>query len=311
MVAGQSLGLWEAVVTEALSGVRCLVTGAYGTLGTAICQRLRADGADLLITGRSGASLAALAATLATETPVGGVIETLAVDLAAADAVATLAVTVAAGGGLDVLVNNAAIQGPIGPLLDNDWDAWEETIRLDLLVPVALCRALAPGLGRRGRRGKIINISGGGATGPRPNFSAYGVAKTGLVRFTETFAHEVAERGIDVNAIAPGVLSSQMTRAVLAAGAAAGDGEAATARKAAAAEAPARPEDRTENKAAALCAWLASGRSDGITGRLLAALWDPWPTLDRHAADLATSDIYTLRRVTPKDRGRTWDEEAG
>ncbi len=296
-------------MTGALSGVRCLVTGAYGTLGTAICRRLLADGAELVATGRSAERLEALAAVLAAqgEGAVGGRVETLAVDLAADDAVATLAAAVRAGGGLDVLVNNAAIQGPIGPLLDNDWDAWQETIHLDLLVPVALSRAVADGLGRQGRRGKIINISGGGATGPRPNFSAYGVAKTALVRFTETFAHEVAARGIDVNAVAPGALSSQMTQAILAAGAAAGAKEAESARKAADTTAAAA-RDRPEEKAAALCAWLASDRSDGITGRLLAALWDPWPTLDRHAADLATSDIYTLRRIIPEERGRTWEE---
>jgi 3-oxoacyl-[acyl-carrier protein] reductase len=291
-----------------LSGHRALVTGAYGTLGTAICRRLRADGADLLLVGRSADRLQELAAALLAAFPGDAPgLETLAIDLAATDAVERIAAAVAAAGGLDLLVNNAAIQGPIGPLWENDWDAWQDTIRLDLLVPVALCRTLVgqPGsglLGREGRRGKIVNISGGGATGPRPNFSAYGVAKAALVRFTETFAHELRERAIDINAIAPGVLASQMTQAILAAGTTrAGDNEAATARKAVAGDGTA------QDKAAALVGWLASAASDGITGRLLAALWDPWPTLDQKTAELAASDIYTLRRIVPEDRGRRWE----
>jgi 3-oxoacyl-[acyl-carrier protein] reductase len=285
-----------------LSGLRALVTGAYGTLGTAICQRLRADGAALLLVGRSADRLQDLAAALAAASPGPAGLEILAVDLAAPDAVERITATVAAGGGLDLLVNNAAIQGPIGPLWENDWEAWQETIRLDLLVPVALCRSLVGQFGRDGRRGKIVNISGGGATGPRPNFSAYGVAKAALVRFTETFAHEVRERAIDINAIAPGALASQMTQAILAAGTVrAGNNEAATARKAAAGDGTA------QNTAAALVGWLASGASDGVTGRLLAALWDPWPTLDQRVAELAASDIYTLRRIVPEDRGRRWE----
>ncbi|MGO8865767.1 MAG: SDR family oxidoreductase [Alphaproteobacteria bacterium] len=279
-----------------------LITGAYGTLGAEIARRLRRDGADLLLVGRSPERLAELAKRLAAEHGCHGRLDLLAVDLAAADAAERVAAAVARLGHLDVLVNNAAIQGPIGPLWENDWQAWQETIRIDLLAPVALCRALVGFLGRD-KRGKIINISGGGASGPRANFSAYGVAKTGLVRFTETFAEEVRARNIDVNAVAPGALGSAMTDAILAAGPElCGEEEIAAARKAKAGEAQANVE-----KAAALCAWLASAKSDGISGRLLAALWDPWATLDLKATELAGSDIYTLRRILPKDRGKDWE----
>ena len=286
----------------ALSGYLGLITGAYGTLGAAIARRLRREGADLLLVGRSPERLAELAKRLAAEHGCHGRLDLLAVDLAAGDAAERVAAAVARLGRLDVLVNNAAIQGPIGPLWENDWQAWQETIRIDLLAPVALCRALVGFLGR-GKRGKIINISGGGASGPRVNFSAYGVAKTGLVRFTETFAEEVRARNIDVNALAPGALASAMTEAILAAGPAlCGEQEIAAARKAKAGEAQA-----TLEKAAELCAWLASAKSDGISGRLLAALWDPWATLELRATELAGSDIYTLRRILPKDRGKAWE----
>ena len=57
-----------------------------------------------------------------------------------------------------------------------------------------------------------------------------------------------------------------------------------------------------------LCVYLASAQSDGITGKLLSAQWDPWENLERYEADL-NSDIYTLRRIVPKDRGKTWGDK--
>ena len=286
----------------ALTGMRCLVTGATGALGHAIASQLRREGADLLLAGRSQKRLQELIDALGAGIPGDGRLDVVAVDLTAVDAIAVIAAAVAAKSHLDVLINNAAVLGPIGPIWENDWDAWTEAIRIDLMVPVALCRALVAPLARA-RRGKIINLSGGGATAPRPNFSAYAVAKAGLVRFTETFAHEVRDRNIDVNAIAPGNIVSAMTRAVVAAGARrSGDAEHASAQ-----EALGDDSSAVLAKASALCAWLASRASDGITGRLLAAQWDPWPRLDAVAADLADSDVYTLRRIVPADRGKDWD----
>jgi 3-oxoacyl-[acyl-carrier protein] reductase len=61
-------------------------------------------------------------------------------------------------------------------------------------------------------------------------------------------------------------------------------------------------------RGAALAVYLASGASDGITGRLLSAVWDPWETLEARRDDLDASDVYTLRRVVPKDRGYTWGD---
>src|SRR6185503_10747901 len=116
---------------------------------------------------------------------------------------------------LHILVNNAALVGPIGPAWENDWDDWQQTLRVNLLAPVALCRLCASWLPTGG---KIINLSGGGATGPRPGFSAYATAKAGLVRFTENLAAELKDRGVDVNAVAPGMLNTAMQIAIKNAG---------------------------------------------------------------------------------------------
>lgn len=285
-----------------LTGRCCLVTGATGVLGTAIAEKLRARGADLVLTGRSAAALATLAASLDAEP--GGALDTVTIDLAGQGAPAAL--IAALGGRLDVLINNAAVPGPIGPLAETDFAAWEETIRLNLVMPAELCRAAIPLLAAaaaEGRHAKIINLSGGGATSPRPNFSAYSVAKTGVVRFTEILAAELRERSIDVNAVAPGALPSVMTRNILAAGAAlCAPNELAIAERAQGEAGLAAMAKATD-----LIAYLASAESDGVTSRLIAAQWDPWQNFAALKDALDKTDIFTLRRIVPKDRGLDWD----
>ena len=157
--------------------------------------------------------------------------------------------------------------------------------------------------GWRENGGTIVNISGGGATGPRPFFSAYGTAKAGLVRLSETLARETAGSGIRVNCIAPGAMNTNMNAAVLQAGAElAGADEFERAQRQA--EAGGTPPDL----AAELTVFLASPAGGEINGRLLSAVWDPWRELPSHARELASSDIYTLRRIVPEDRGKTWGE---
>jgi 3-oxoacyl-[acyl-carrier protein] reductase len=203
-------------------------------------------------------------------------------------------------GRLDVLVNNAAIIGPIGALEDNDFAQWQEAIRVNLLAPVALCR-LAVQWMKKERAGSIINISGGGATSPRPFFTAYGTAKAGLVRFTETLAVETAGYGIRVNAIAPGAMNTEMHDAVLRAG----PERVGKAEYRKAVEQAERGGTSPETPAD-LAVFLASDEAAGITGRLISAVWDRWRNLAERAGELAKSDVYTLRRIVPEDRGLAW-----
>jgi 3-oxoacyl-[acyl-carrier protein] reductase len=290
--------------SSSLKGRRCIVTGASRGLGAAIARRFWEEGANLLLVARSGETLGRLVDELGSRP--GQRAHALACDLA--DPAAGEAIVAAARealGGVSILVNNAAIQGPIGVAWENDPAEWEEAIRINLLAPVDLCRRVVPLMAAAGA-GKIINLSGGGATGPRPRFTAYAAAKAGLVRFSETLAHETRAIGIDVNSVAPGAMSSAMTEAVLAAGPnRAGDREHAEAARLTRVGTPAI------ERAAALCAFLASAAGDGITGKLISAVWDPWETLAAHRDDLDRTDIYTLRRIVPADRNLAWGSDQG
>lgn len=277
----------------------CLITGASRGLGATIATAFWEAGASLLLVARSASALADLAACLPSRpkqtifTFVADLSDPLAPEQIIADARQKF-------DKLDVLVNNAGILGPTGPLWDNDWDAWQEALRVNLFAPVALCRLCVSWMARR-RSGKILNISGGGATGPRANFSAYATAKAGLVRFSETMAVETRDLNIDVNCVAPGALDTAMTAAVLASGPdSVGQREydlALNVRKTGGA---------SRERAAALCVFLASAASDSITGKLISAVWDPWGALPEHLGELQQMDVYTLRRIVPADRGLTW-----
>jgi NAD(P)-dependent dehydrogenase (short-subunit alcohol dehydrogenase family) len=201
-----------------------------------------------------------------------------------------------------ILVNNAGIYGPIGSIEDVDWNAWVQAIEINLFGSILMCRALVPHF-KSHRYGKIVQLSGGGATNPLPRISAYAASKAAIVRFAETLAEEVRGDHIDVNAIAPGALNTRLLDQVLTAGpdrVGAAFYERSLKQKA---EGGA-PLDR----GAALAVFLGSAASDGLTGKLLSAMWDPWESLDRHLEDLNRSDVYTLRRIVPADRGLVWPE---
>jgi len=206
-----------------------VVTGASRGLGRLCAFELAAHGADLLLVGRDQVALADVASEIRAKCPRRRV-TTLARDLSDPEAPRYVREAADRLGPADILVNNAAVQGPIGPAWEVPWTEFEQALRFDLLVPIALCLAVIPSMKAKGR-GWIINISGGGATSPRPMFTAYAAAKTALVRFTETLAIETAGYGIRVNAVSPGAFASNMTTAVHAAAEKAGAAEAAAAQK--------------------------------------------------------------------------------
>lgn len=204
---------------------------------------------------------------------------------------------------IDAVVTAAGLQGEIGPALGADPVRWSETVRANLDGTFFVLRAFADLLARAPGRQKAVCFSGGGATKPRLNFSAYGVAKTGVVRLVETIAEEskTASRPLDINALAPGAINTRLTDEVIALGP-----EVVGAAEYAAAQKQKATGGGSLDKALDCVEWLLSSASDGISGRLIAAPWDPWATLDARRDALAASDIFTLRRIVPEERGQKW-----
>jgi 3-oxoacyl-[acyl-carrier protein] reductase len=150
-------------------------------------------------------------------------------------------------------------------------------------------------------RAKIICLSGGGSATPRANFTPYASAKAGVVRLVETLAREWTGQSIDINAIAPGPINTRMTDEVVRLGPKfAGDREFSIASE------QLRSGGASLARVAAMIDLLFSRDGDGITGRLISTPWDAWEKLPAHRDELATSDIFTLRRIVPEDRGRSW-----
>jgi NAD(P)-dependent dehydrogenase (short-subunit alcohol dehydrogenase family) len=284
-----------------LAGRRALITGASQGFGLAVARRFVDEGADVMICARSEGDLRAAQAELAERAGARSRVRAAPADVAdPGDVERLVQAALKELGGLEILVANAGIYGPMGPIEDVGWDAWQQAIAINLLGTVLCCRAVVPQLRKQGY-GKIVLLSGGGATKPLPYLSAYAASKAAVVRFGETLAEELRGVGIDVNAIAPGALNTRLLDEVLAAGA---DrvGQAFYAQAVKQKAEGGSPMDR----GAELCVFLASAASDGISGKLIAALWDPWEGLPEYADTLAKSDVYTLRRIVPSDRGLSW-----
>lgn len=267
-----------------------LITGAGRGIGRAIAMAFARQGADLALVARTESELEETAQMIRAAghrvvAVTADVSHRVHVEHAVSQALETF-------DRVDVLVNNAGVQPPIGPLWQNDADEWMRAVAVNLFGPMLCIKAVLPGMMER-KRGKIVNLSGGGATGPRPNFGAYAASKAALVRLTETLAMELAPYNIQINALAPGAINTRMLDQVLAAGELAG-AELAQAQR------------RTERggasieRAAQLAVFLASADSDGLTGKLVAAPHDDWQTWDAaRIAALNESPWYTLRRIDP------------
>ena len=202
---------------------------------------------------------------------------------------------------VDAVICCAGTQGSIGPAMQADPGEWQKTVAVNLNGTFFTLRAFHELLWRAPRRAKVLAFSGGGSTGPRANFTAYGAAKTGVVRLIETLAEEWRGQKIDINAIAPGAIFTRMTEEVLASGPqVAGAAEYERALK--------QSRDNTPmlEKVFGLVNFLLSDSSDGISGKLISACWDPWPNLGQHREELTGSDMYCLRRIVPEDRGKNW-----
>lgn len=285
-----------------LKNLNALITGGSQGLGKVIAEQFLREGANVVLCARTEKDLIATRDELAKKFPAQKVVAKRADVSDESDVKALVAFALRELGSLQTLVLNAGIYGPMGPTESVSLEEWRRAMDINLYGVLLPCRAVIPHF-KKAARGKIIVLSGGGATNPLPNISAYAASKAAVVRLMETLAEELKPHRVDVNAIAPGALATRLVDEVLAAGS---EKVGATFYE--------KNKQWKEKGAtplelgAALAVYLASAQSDGITGKLISAQWDPWEKLHEFKADLA-SDIYALRRIVPKDRGKPWGDK--
>jgi len=268
-----------------------IVTGAGRGIGRAIALAFAREGARLFLAARTGSELAETAAGCR---EAGGTALPVVTDISKWEQVQRLVATaIKDAGQVDVLVNSAGVYGPIGPTAEVDPVAWARAMEINLFGPFYLCRAIMPHFIER-RQGKIILLGGGGATSPLPNFSSYAASKAAVVRLADTLAEELEDFNVQVNAIAPGLVDTRLQDDVLAAGSRAGalfDKIRQARESGAGAVSP--------KVAAGLVVFLASPASGGLTGKLIAAPYDPWREWAGKADELNATPLYTIRRLDP------------
>ncbi|HMP81178.1 MAG TPA: SDR family oxidoreductase [Verrucomicrobiota bacterium] len=283
-----------------LKNINALITGGSQGLGKEIAVHFLREGANIVLCARSEKELFATRDELAKQFAAQKVLAKTCDVSDEAQVNALVAFAINELGPLQALVLNAGVYGPMGPSESVALDDWKRALDINLLGVFLPCRALIPHFKKAGR-GKIVVLSGGGATNPLPNISAYAASKAAVVRLMETLAEELKPFHVDVNAIAPGALATRLVDEVLAAG----------PEKVGAAFFEKNKQWKEKGATplslgAATAVYLASAESDGITGKLISAQWDPWKNLHEHRDALAKSDIYCLRRIVPEDRGKKW-----
>ena len=187
-----------------LTGKNALITGASGGIGGAIAKSLHAQGATVGLSGTRVEPLEALAAELGERAYV------LPCNLSDAEAVTELPkAAIAAMGSVDILVNNAGITRDNLFMRMSD-DEWSSVLEVNLTSTMRLCKGAIRGM-MKARWGRIINISSiVGSTG-NPGQANYAASKAGVVGMSKSIAYEVASRGITVNCVAPGFITTAMT----------------------------------------------------------------------------------------------------
>jgi NAD(P)-dependent dehydrogenase (short-subunit alcohol dehydrogenase family) len=272
----------------ALNGQVALVTGGGHGIGRSISEELAREGADVVVAGRR---VSALEETVAAIRESGGSADAAIVDVSVEEQVeASVAETVARHGGIDLLVNNAGRLMGFGPVWEADPTEWWRDVTVNLFGTFLCCRAALRRMVER-RHGRIIVFGGGGSTGALPYRSGYGASKAALVEFAETMQAEAGPYGVQVFAIGPGLVRTEITethvtipyvRQLLP------EFERLFA----------EGRDVPPTLAARLCVFLASTpEADRLAGRFLSATED-YREIVRRADEVVERNLYVVRRRT-------------
>jgi NAD(P)-dependent dehydrogenase (short-subunit alcohol dehydrogenase family) len=270
-----------------IRGQVAIVTGASRGIGRAIAQRCAEEGAKVALVARSASQLEEVASQIREG---GGVALAIAADVTDHTAIKTMARRVEAElGPIDLLVNNAGVFYCIGPTWEVDPETWWTDVTINTLGVFLCCREVVPGMVAR-RKGRVINLIGGGTDMPLPYGSAYATSKAAVMRFTETLAVELREHGVKVFALRPGFVRTDMSEYQLTE-----EGRHWLPNTAQRFE---DEKDVPPTEAANLAVEFASGRFDALTGRYIRVndyKGDDLDQVEAQIPEILEKDLRTLR----------------
>lgn len=281
-----------------------IVTGASEGLGSQISKTLCKAGANIVLGARNKKKLEDLSDELNNLKTSDQKILYKKLDVTKdADVSSFVNLTIKEFGKCEILINNAGIYGPKGKFEDIELKDFSYAINVNFYGSIRMCHKLLPYM-KRQKYGKIIQLSGGGATKPMPFITSYASSKSAIVRFMESLSHEVSGDNIFINSVAPGALNTKMLDEII-------DSDANKVGKDYFEKAKKQKLSggNSIEKACELILFLSSSYSDGISGKLISAVWDNWVDWKQNLKELNEKDIYTLRRITGSDRNITWGDK--
>jgi short-subunit dehydrogenase len=275
------------------------ISGATGYVGQKITEHLASQGKNLLLSARDQFKLEKLLKKVSKRYPHQN-FQGFKCDLAVPEMWKT-AINALDGFSIREYINCSGIQGQLGPSTELRFEDINAVFNVNLFSSIFFTNyftnKLAPD-----EKLSIIHFSGGGSTSPRPMFMSYSLSKTALLRFVENFGAENSKGNIKINAIAPGVMPSKMQVEVV---------ENESLRESEdffKAVKSLSHESYDLTKLISLCDFLLTDSSEGITGKLISVEWDNWAEWPDNLEKLKNSDLYTLRRISGRDRGHEWGD---
>jgi short-subunit dehydrogenase len=205
-------------------------------------------------------------------------------------------------GSFDWCINAAGEQGPAKADSDLSLLDYSQNLAVNLLSPIELTRHFTKEFLNK-KRGKIIHFSGGGSANFRPFFSPYAISKTALARYIENTSHELKEKNIQIFSISPGLMPSKMLLESLM------NPENLTKSEIKKITSVVADKDNFDGgKILDLLDFLLTDSANFCSGRMISAQWDNWQEWTKYQQEILSSDLFTLRRITGRDRGQEWGD---
>lgn len=272
-----------------------IITGGSRGIGKAIAEKFANEGCNLMLAARTKSELDSTSMAIQHEFNIKVLVHRT--DISNENSVKSMVIkTIKEFGNIDILVNNAGVIGPMGEISVINSEDFFQTFRNNVGGTIFCTKAVLPHM-KKEKSGCIINLSGGGALFPLPYYDAYSASKASIVRLTENFAIEFADYNISVTAIAPGAVNTKMFDEQLKIEKQSiGEKNWQTLQNRLA-----KGGDSIE-KAPELALYIASEMRPELNGKVISAIWDDWHLITKNKDKFVDSDVFTMRRIVPKDR---------